>query len=207
MEYKDNWLDWAVELQSLSQSALAYCKDPFDIERFHRIREISAEMVAAHTDLPLEKVKDLFCGETGYQTPKLDCRAAVIQDDRILLVRENSGLWALPGGWMDVGLTVGENTAKEAKEEAGVDVQPRRIIAVQDWAKRNHIGPTAHSICKVFVLCALLGGGFQENIETTASGWFTLDDLPPLVEEKTNREQIALCFAANAAQHWETVFD
>lgn len=207
MEYKDNWLKWAVELQSLSQSALAYCKDPFDIERFHRIREISAEMVALHTDLPLEKVKDLFCGETGYQTPKLECRAAVFQDGKILLVRENNGLWTLPGGWMDVGLSVGENTAKEAREEAGVEVQPCRIIAVQDWAKRNHTGPAAQSICKIFVQCTLLGGSFQENIETTASGWFSLNDLPPLAEEKANREQIGMCFAAHSAQHWETVFD
>lgn len=207
MENTENWLKWAVELQSLSQSALAYCKDPFDIERFHRIREISAEILAQHTDLPLEKVKDLFCGETGYQTPKLDCRAAVVQEGKILLVQENSGLWALPGGWMDVGLTVGENTVKEAKEEAGVDVTPRRIIAVQDWAKRNHPGPAAQSICKIFVLCSLLGGGFQENIETTASDWFTLENLPPLAEEKTTREQLELCFAAHGAQYWETVFD
>ena len=207
MEYKENWLKWAVELQSLSQSALAYCKDPFDIERFHRIREISAEMIEAHTDLPMEKVKDLFCGETGYQTPKLDCRAAVFQNGRILLVRENSGLWALPGGWMDVGLTVGENAAKETKEEAGMDVQPQRIIAVQDWAKRNHPGPAAQSICKIFVLCSLLGGGFQSNIETTASDWFVLDNLPPLAAEKTTREQVEMCFAANGAEHWETVFD
>ena len=207
MTHQDNWLKWAVELQSLAQSALAYCKDPFDIERFHRIREISAGMLAQHTDLPLEKVKDLFCGETGYQTPKLDCRAAVVQEGKILLIQENSGLWALPGGWMDVGLSVGENTAKEAKEEAGVDVWPCRIIAVQDWAKRNHPGPAAHSICKIFVLCSLLGGEFQKNHETTASGWFSLDDLPPLAEEKTNRDQIKMCFAANAAQHWETVFD
>ena len=202
-----DWLDWAVELQSLSQSALAYCKDPFDIERFHRIREISAEMLARYAELPLEKVKDLFCGEQGYQTPKLDCRAAVVQENKILLVQENSGLWALPGGWMDIGLTVGENTVKEAKEEAGVDVRPRRIIAVVDWRKRNHPAPSAHSICKVFVLCALEGGAFRENIETTASGWFSMEDLPALAEEKTNRDQIEMCFAANAAQHWETVFD
>ncbi len=207
MESEMTWLKWAIELQSLSQSALAYCKDPFDIERFHRIREISAEILAQHTDLPLEKVKDLFCGETGYQTPKLDCRAAVIQEDKILLVQENSGLWALPGGWMDVGLSVRENTIKEAKEEAGVDVSPCRIIAVQDWAKRNHSGPAAHSICKVFVLCSLLGGEFQVNNETTASGWFDLENLPPLAEEKTNRDQIALCLSAGYAEHWETVFD
>lgn len=207
MKDKDIWLHWAVELQSLAQSALAYCKDPYDIERFQRIRAISAEMVAHQTDLPLEKVTDLFCGETGYQTPKMDCRAAVFQEDKILLVREASGGWTLPGGWMDVGLSVGENTAKEAKEEAGVDVLPRRIIAVQDWARNNCSSPKAQSICKVFVLCALQGGEFQANIETTASGWFGLEELPPLMEEKTTRRQVELCFAASRAEHWETVFD
>jgi len=207
MKDQSDWLAWAVELQSLAQSALAYCKDPFDIERFLRIRQIAAEMMSVGSGLPMEQVNDLFCGETGYQTPKLDCRAAVFQDGKILLVQENSGLWALPGGWMDIGLTVGENTVREAKEEAGVDVRPQRIIAVEDWRKRNHPAPSAHSICKIFVLCTLEGGAFSKNIETTASGWFCAEELPMLAEEKTNRDQIAMCFAANAAQYWETVFD
>ncbi len=83
---KDQWLDWAVEIQSLAQAGLAYGQNPFDIERYTRLRAIAAEMVAAQTDLPLEKVQDLFCGETGYQTPKVDTRAAVFQDGKILLV-------------------------------------------------------------------------------------------------------------------------
>jgi len=201
------WLNWAVELQNLSQSALAYCKDPFDIDRFGRIREIAAEMLAAGSGLPMERVTDLFCGERGYQTPKLDCRAAVVREDKILLVRENSGLWALPGGGMDVGLTVAENTVKEAREEAGVDVLPRRIVAVLDWQRNNCTGPKVHSVCKVFVQCDLLGGSFQENVETTASGWFGLEELPPLAEEKTNRAQVELCLQASRAEIWETVFD
>ena len=59
------WLDWAVELQALAQAGLHYGKDPFDIERFQRIRDIAAEMLARGTDLPLETVTDLFCRETG----------------------------------------------------------------------------------------------------------------------------------------------
>ena len=94
-------LDWAVELQSLAQAGLFYSKDVYDIERFTRIREIAAEMVGQISELPLEKVKELFCCETGYQTPKLDTRAAIFQGDKILLVRENNGLWSLPGGWVD----------------------------------------------------------------------------------------------------------
>ena len=109
------WLDWAVELQALAQAGLHYSRDPFDRERFQQVRDIAAEMLAERTALPLETVKDLFCGETGYQTPKLDPRAAVFRDGRILLVRENSGTWSLPGGWVDVNVSVLENTAEQVR--------------------------------------------------------------------------------------------
>lgn len=200
------WLDWAVELQALAQAGLYYSKDPFDQERFQRIRDISAEMLAHKTALPLETVKDLFCGETGYQTPKLDTRAAVFQDGKILLVRETSGRWSLPGGWVDVNVSVLENTAKEVREEAGLDVIPQRLIAVQDREKHNR--PVyAWKVCKIFVLCALVGGAFRPNAETTASGWFSLGDLPPLAEEKNTARQVRMCFEALRAETWETLFD
>lgn len=65
MNKSEKWLKWAVELQSLAQSALFYCKDPYDIERFERIREISAEIVSFQSGIPSEKVKNLFCSDTG----------------------------------------------------------------------------------------------------------------------------------------------
>lgn len=206
MKSDQKWLDWAVELQALAQTGLFYSKDIYDIERFERIRQIAAEMLVLPSGLPLETVKDLFCNETGYQTPKLDCRGAVIRNDRILLVQENNGLWSLPGGWVDVDLSVGENTVKEVKEEAGLDVSCRRVIAVQDRKKHN---PEiyAYNITKVFVLCDLLGGQFQKNSETVASGWFTRSDLPPLSENKNTAAQIQMCFDAYHAEHWDTVFD
>ena len=111
MDRNEKWLAWAVELQSLAQAGLTYGKDDFDLERYARIRAISAEMVAHMSDLPLDKVQGLFCNETGYQTPKLDTRAAVFQDSKILLVRERDGRWSLPGGWCDVNVSVRENTA------------------------------------------------------------------------------------------------
>lgn len=206
MNANPKWLDWAVELQALAQAGLFYSKDIYDLERFTRIREIAAEMIAAPTGLPTEQVRDLFCCETGYQTPKLDTRAAVFRDDKILLVQENNGLWSLPGGWVDVNLSVGENAVKEVKEETGLDVQAKQMIAVQDRKKHN---PEiyAYNICKVFILCDLLGGSFRENSETIAIGYFSMNDLPPLSENKTTREQIQMCFDAYLAEHWETVFD
>ena len=206
MDADKRWLAWAVELQSLAQAGLTYGKDGFDLERYARIREISAEILAHMTGLPAEKVTGLFCNETGYQTPKLDTRAAVFQDGKILLVRERDGRWALPGGWCDVNVSVGENTVKEVKEEAGLDVIPRRIIAVQDRAKHN-LPVYAYGVCKIFVQCDAAGGQFTPNLETTEARYFPPDQLPPLAEEKNTPAQIALCFEAYRSDAWATHFD
>ena len=206
MEKNEIWLQWAVELQSLAQAGLTYGRDVYDKERYERIRNISAEILSKHTDIPIDKVKDLFCNETGYQTPKLDTRAAIFEDGKILLVQENNGKWSLPGGWVDVNVSVKENTIKEVKEEAGLDVSADRIIAVQDRAKHN-LPVYAYGVCKVFVLCSVLGGQFVENIETTESQYFSESEIPELAEEKNNLEQIKMCFRAYKSEKWETEFD
>ena len=207
MAQNKQWLDWVVELQSLAQAGLTYGKDPYDKERYQRIREIAAEMMGRLSDLPTETVKDLFCNETGYQTPKIDTRAAIFEGEKILLVQEKDGRWSLPGGWCDVNVSVGENTVKEVKEEAGLDVRPQRIIAVQDRNKHNQ-PPYAYGVCKIFFLCTLLGGQFEENIETTGFDYFSEDALPLLAVEKNTEEQIRMCFAAyHAGEKWTTQFD
>lgn len=203
----EKWLKWAIEIQSLAQSGLAYTNNVYDIERYERLREISAEMLAEKTDLSIEKVKDLFCNETGYQTPKIDTRAAIFKDNKILLTHENNGTWSLPGGWCDVLESVKSNTIKEVKEETGLDVNTIKVIAIQDRNKHNK--PIyAYGICKVFILCDIVGGEFKENIETTEIKYFSLNELPNnLATEKTNKEQIEMCFEAYKDKNWKTQFD
>ena len=199
-------MQWAIELQSLAQAGLTYGKDVYDKERYERIREISAEMLSYKTDISIEKVKDLFCNEHGYQTPKLDTRAAIFSDEKILLVKEKNGKWSLPGGWVDVNLSIKENTVKEVKEESGLDVAADSIIAVQDRAKHN-LPVYAYGVCKVFVLCYVIGGSFKENIETIGFDYFSEDELPQLAEEKNNAEQIRMCFEAYRSENWKVRFD
>lgn len=206
METNEKWLDWAIKLQSIAQAGLFYGKDAFDLERYEQIREIAAEMLSFRTEIPLPKVKELFCNEVGYQTPKLDTRAAIFKDDKILMVQEKNGKWSLPGGWVDVDVSVRENVIKEVKEEAGLDVTADLVIAVQDREKHN-LPRYAYKVCKVFVLCSAVGGTFEENIETVDSGYFGIAELPELAEEKNNAEQVRMCFEAYHAQHWKTLID
>ena len=203
----NEWLHWAVELQSIAQIGLTYCKDAYDKERYTRIREISAEIMSHMTDIPTETVKTLFCNETGYQTPKIDTRAVIFKEGKILLVHESNGTWSLPGGWCDVDISVGENTVKEVHEEAGLDTVAERVIAVQDRAKHN-LPPYAYGVCKIFMLCSVQGGSFQENLETTGFDYFAEDALPLLAGEKNTAEQIRMCFEAyRAGESWKTLFD
>ena len=131
----DRLLDYAIRIQSIAQAGLQYGKDKYDRERYEELRQIAAEMVSEKTEIPTEKVRDLFCNETGYQTPKIDTRAAVFIDGKILLVHENNGTWCLPGGWCDVDQSIASNTEKEVREEAGFTVKAERLIA--DYQSRG----------------------------------------------------------------------
>lgn len=206
MNKNEKWLEWAIELQSLAQAGLTYGKDVYDRERYERIRDISAEILSYKTDISVEKVKNLFCNEVGYQTPKIDTRAAVFEHEKILLVKENNGKWSLPGGWVDVNLSVKENTVKEVKEESGLDVTADRIIAIQD-RDRHNLPAYAYGVCKIFVLCSVLGGEFEKNIETTEFRYFNKAELPELATEKNTKEQIEMCFNAYYNKNWIVEFD
>jgi haloacid dehalogenase superfamily, subfamily IA, variant 1 with third motif having Dx(3-4)D or Dx(3-4)E len=200
------WLSWGMELQALAQAGLTYSKDLFDRERFDRVRDIAAEILSMKSGFSKEDVKEIFCNETGYQTPKLDTRAAIFNEEKILLVKENVGTWSLPGGWVDVDQSIKSNTIKEIKEEAGLDAVPVRIIAVQDRSAHN-LPVYAHGVCKIFVQCEIIGGKFEKNSETSESRFFGLDELPPLSEEKNTIEQIRMCFRASKDKSWQTQFD
>lgn len=107
---------------------------------------------------------------------------------------------------MDVLESIKSNTIKEVKEETGLDVLAKKIIAIQDRNKHNKPA-YAYGVCKIFVLCEVVGGKFEKNIETTEIAYFSLDELPELAEAKNNKEQIEMCFKANQDKNWEVQFD
>ena len=204
----DVWKKWAQELQFLAQCSLAYSKDKFDRERSERIREIACEMLSYKYDLPIEKIKMDFASEIGYQTPKVETRAAIIKDNKILLVKEQlDGKWALPGGYQDVNVSVRENIIKEASEEAGAVVQPLKVVAVLDYNRHHHVNFPLGMV-KIFVLCEYINHSFNENTETLGAEFYSLDDLPELSLTRTTKKQLEMCFECyKDPENWDTIFD
>lgn len=189
-----NWLKWSKQLQAIAQAGLEYSKDAFDLERFQQIRELSIDIMHNHTGTSKESLKGLFANESGYQTPKVDVRAVVFKENKILLVREIvDGKWTLPGGWADTGISASENVIKETSEETGYVVEPIRLLAVLDKDKHPH--PTSpYHIYKMFFLCELIGGAARNSIETNGVGFFERHSIPPLSIGRTTENQIELAF-------------
>jgi ADP-ribose pyrophosphatase YjhB (NUDIX family) len=203
----NKWLEWATELQSIAQAGLTFGENQYDRDRYQKIRDLSVEILHEYTEISHEKIRDLFANETGYQTPKVDIRAAVIKDDKILLVKEKvDGRWSLPGGWADVNSSVSESAVRECMEEAGAVVKVKRIIAVHMGNRHNnHNFP--FTIYKIFVECELIEYNFLENTETLGSDFFSLDKLPELSIERNTFKQIEMCFEARKIKIFETIFD
>ncbi len=203
------WLDWARELQAIAQTGLAYGKDPFDAERYERIRALAAEIAAHHTDAPAAHIRDLFAQEAGHATPKVDARGVVFQDGQILLVKERAdGRWTLPGGWVDVGEAPSEAVTREVYEEAGCRVRAVKLLAVYDRNRHGH-PPHIWHIYKLFFLCELDGtpDPLPPNLETEAVAFFAPDALPELATGKVTAAQIARFFEHLRHPDWPTDFD
>ena len=185
------WLEWAREIQALSQTGLTYSETEYNVQRYRRLMEIAAEIVESHTGLESQSVLEGFLAQCGYATPKVDVRGAVVRDGRILLVQERAdGRWAMPGGWADVGDVPSEMVAREVREESGFEVNPRKVIGVYD-ANRGGRPLELYHAYKIVFLCEIVGGEARASDETLDVDFFRFDDLPPLSAERTHERHLA----------------
>ncbi len=189
------WLDWAKQLRAIAQTGEAYSKDPYDLERFAQVKGIAEQMFADLSDQPLERVQELFLPEKGYPTPKVDLRAGVIRDGKILLVREREdNCWTLPGGWGDVCETPSNGVVREVLEESGFVVNNPRLVAIKDRAIHPYRPEFPYHIYKLFFLCEYQGGEAQDNIEISEIDFFAPETLPHLSLSRVLPDDIQMMF-------------
>ena len=147
-----------------------------------------------------------FSMQAGYITPKVDVRAAVIKEGKILLIQERADdRWAMPGGWADLGNSPASVAEREVWEESGYRVKAEKVIAVID---ANRIEPFEfYHAYKIIFLCTLLDGEPRTSYETLAVDFFDPHQLPPLSMYRTNEEMIHEVFAHLQDPGRRTAFD
>jgi ADP-ribose pyrophosphatase YjhB (NUDIX family) len=202
------WLRWVKRLQAIAQDGLTYTRDDYDVGRYEQIREIAAEILAAHSTGELEDSRRLLELETGPATPKVDVRAAVFRDgDEILLVKEpDDGGWSLPGGWADVGETPAEVAVREAYEESGYRVRAVRLISAYDRDRQGH-PPIPYHVYKLVFLCEILDKAPARAVDADEVGFFEERELPDLSLSRVTPAQIKRFFEHHRRPELQTDFD
>ncbi|MGA4645168.1 NUDIX hydrolase [Limisphaera sp. 4302-co] len=198
----------ARRIQALAQTGLAYTEGPYDRERYTELLDLAAQLMTLQSDTPLPVIRDLFARQTGYATPKVDVRAAVIHGGQILLVQEEEdGLWTLPGGWADVNDAPSQAVRREVREEAGLDVRVTKLAMVLDRSLHPHVPPFPFHIYKLFFLCEPVGGSCQPGTGIRQVSFFPRSDLPPLSLTRVLPGQIQRLFEHALRPELPTDFD
>jgi ADP-ribose pyrophosphatase YjhB (NUDIX family) len=207
-ERSDQWLHWAREIQALAKTGLHFARNEFEEERAEKLIAIAAEMIAANSNLSIDKLQLAFEQQPGYVTPKVDVRGAVFDEGKLLMVREvMDGGWTLPGGWADVGEPPALATEREVLEEAGLEVKAARLVGVYD-ANRVPGSLDLFHAYKLIFICDLIGGEINTSHETSAGGFFPINELPdPLSRFRTTRRHLEDIFKAYRDENAATVFD
>lgn len=200
------WLDWAREIQAISQTGMHFAENIYQRQRYQRLMEIAAEIIAEHSNLDQSGLVDLFNAQIGYATPRIDVRGAVFLNGKLLLVREKlDNAWTMPGGWADVGDIPSSAVEREVLEESGFEVKARKIIGIYD-ANRTGQLEVFHAF-KIVFLCDILRGEARPSEETSEVAFFIQDDIPKLLSgERTRPRHIRDAFAA-AEKDLPTIFD
>jgi ADP-ribose pyrophosphatase YjhB (NUDIX family) len=185
-------IEAARELSAIAQTGLHFSEDPYNRERYGRIAEIAADLLAKHSDRSPAEILHWSKAEFGYATPKVDVRAYIERKGEVFLIREDNdqGRWTLPGGWADVNASPSENVIREVKEESGYDIEVKRLLAVYDREQQGHEPPLPYHVYKMFFLAEIVGGRPRVSHESSACGFFPLDALPELSTSRVLPGQI-----------------
>ena len=199
----------AKEMEAMAQTGLHFSEDQFDSERYSRLRELAAELMARSSNLSQEEILEWSKAEFGYATPKVDVRGFILSNEKILLIREDAdgGRWTLPGGWADVNESPSEAVVREVEEESGYIVEPILLLAVYDREKQGHLPVYPYHIYKIFFHCEIVGGSPQSTSESSESRFFNIDQLPELSESRVLSSQIRDFYTAVQRKDTKTRFD
>ena len=177
---------WADALRDHAAMGLRFARDIYEQTRYTAIQDIAMAMLAWVTETPLDEMEPLRAPIFAHPTPFSVGDAAVIDDaGRILLIRRaDNGLWAMPGGALEVGETPAEGVVREALEETGVRCAPVALVGVFD---SRYCGTTSrHHLYHFVFLCRPLDGAAPEPAshadEVLDVAWFAEDALPAEVD-------------------------
>ena len=161
-------LDLIDELRAMAQTGLNYARDPFDLQRYHRIMELACRTYGVYSGLPTIEIQQRFSKELGYITPKIGVQCALFNETGEILLekRADDSLWGLPGGWVDVSEGPEETVRRELKEETNLLVGDLKVIGFYTRLPGEFHQP--HTSVHILYYCGQWDGVLTKSFESLA---------------------------------------
>ncbi|WNJ16391.1 NUDIX hydrolase [Pontibacter sp. G13] len=114
------------------------------------------------------------CHTIHYQNPNMVVGCIPVFEDQILLCRRaiepRSGFWNLPAGYLENGETLEEGALREAREEAGIELELLRLHSIYNIPRINQV--------YFFFLTAMKTPEFRIGPETLEAQFFHQSEIP-----------------------------
>jgi ADP-ribose pyrophosphatase YjhB (NUDIX family) len=166
------------ELRTIAHNGLNYATNPFDIERYQHLLDLTTQQYSQVLDIPSDEIRKRLTAELGYFTPKVGVDSAIFDEqERVLLVRRSDdGAYGLPGGWMDPNESPAEAAVREIHEETGFTARTLRLVDV--FSEKPRSPQRLQTWVSIIYLCEITGGAARTSHETTAVSYYAIEDVP-----------------------------
>jgi ADP-ribose pyrophosphatase YjhB (NUDIX family) len=118
----------------------------------------------------------------GHETLVLPGAAgAILQEGKILLVRQDSKKWHIPGGLQHLGEPIQQTIQREIKEELGLELEPAELIAVyssSQWQTKYPSGDKVQQLLFFFRMRGELADIKLQESELSEYQFFAFEEIP-----------------------------
>ena len=201
MKYEE-FYDFVVKVHSIAKIGLTYSKDPYAIDNYNELNNISKEMLEKFMDVKFDK-PSMFTKEV-YPTPNISVRTLIGYENKILLVKEsNTGLWSFPGGWAELYDSPKTSAYNEVVQETGVEPEITRLIGVLDRLPHK----SQQSVPEYVIIFegTVKDNDFSKHChEISDVSFFDIDNLPEM-SKKLSKDELNLII--DAYKNKKVIFD
>lgn len=194
--------DFLIKVQAIAKTGLVYSTDPYALDNYHEINELSKKMLEDFTNVKFDR--NNYFTKFVYPTPNISVRTVVFnKKGEVLMVQEKvDGGYSLPGGWCDLYESASDTAKKEVLQEAGIIVDKLELVGLFHQVPFKH-NVTVPAFVVVFK-AHLVKNTKKHCYETTNVKFFNPHQLPKLSFKGTKSEITRMI---KAAQGKKVIFD
>jgi len=130
--------------------------------------------------------------------PLVGVGAIIIENERVALVKRGHapllGKWSIPGGVLEVGETLRDAAAREAREETGLVVEVGDLLGIYDRVLRDEQDRVRYHYVLIDFLCRRVEGELRADGDADEVRWFAREELPALKLAPDTEDVIAKGF-------------